>query len=186
MLFPLAERYGIESKLACAAMRLARQVPAKAVAGGLTVGEVQQRRGIRKSTDIYDRLVDDRPEIAKHGIDSAAPARHEIREEAGHVVWALEGLDLMIARHGLPADSVEDSLVSLDRIHAAALRIVRTIEVQGLLHPALAYITGRGPRRRAARRARKAVAPWEVEEAAPEGQGAKASRKQKRRPPAKE
>jgi hypothetical protein len=184
-LLTLGELHGIPRRAASAAMWLARRVSAKAVVG-LTVGEVRKQLGVKKSITDNDRIDDDRPEITKHGIDSAAPTCDELRQHADKASWPLEWIELMLTRHQVSLDNAEDFLVSLDCVYCAVLRIARTIEQQGWLHPALAKVTGRGPRRRAARRARKGVAPWDVVDVAPEGQGAKASRKQKRRPPARE
>ena len=172
-LLTLGERHGIPRRAASAAMWLARRVPAKAVVG-LTVGEVRKQLGVKKSNTENDRIDDDRPEITKHGIDSEAPTCDELRQHADQARWPLEWIELMLTRHQILLDGAEDFLTSVDCVYCTVLSIARTIEQQGWLHPALAKVTGRGPRRRAAPRARKGVAPWEIADNPSDIQGPRA------------
>jgi hypothetical protein len=167
----LFSRYGLDRKVVIVALQLARKVSAKAAAG-LTVGEALRLKGQpTKWADGWDSLDDDRPKRLPPRIDFGRPQSQEYRERAIPAVLALEELELLVSRDGLPADDLGDFVDLADRAHAAGQRLVREIERRFSQNPVLRHIAGRSPRRRTPRRPRKAAAQ-KIDKATPEDQGA--------------
>jgi hypothetical protein len=154
----LCDRYGIDRRIVGVALHLASNVSAKA-AEGLTVGDVERLKGQLKPVDDWDLLDDDQPKKKPNGSGSGTPHRQEFREYASRAAWSVEGLDAMVARHGLPHLGVEDLVILIDRCHAAAQRLTREIDQAFSSDPLLMKTAGRAPRGRASRRGRKVASP---------------------------